>query len=126
MPVASNTESGKYRGSKEYLLVYCELIRTARYKGMTTYQAIAQIMGLPLEGSYMGKEVGQMLGEIVRAEVEHGRPMLSAIAVGVSGFPGPGLFALARELGMLTDASKEAERHLWQKEVAVVYETWCR
>ena len=71
----------KYRGSKEYLLVYCELIKAARYKGTTTYQAIAEIMGLPLRGSHMGREVGKILGEISEDELNQGRPMLSAIAV---------------------------------------------
>jgi len=79
MPVASKRYPDKYRGSKEYLLVCCELIRAARYKGMTTYQAIAEIMGLPLRGGYMAKEVGQMLGEIAQDEFHHGRPMLTAI-----------------------------------------------
>ena len=77
--------SDKYRGSKEYLLVYCELIRPARYRGTTTYQAIAEIMGLPLRGSYMGSEIGKVLGEISEDELNQERPMLSAIAVGVSG-----------------------------------------
>ena len=53
----------KYLGTKEYLLVYGELITAARYRGVTTYQAIAQLIGLPLTGNYMGSEVGQILGE---------------------------------------------------------------
>lgn len=120
MPVVSD----KYRGSKEYLLVYCELIKAARYKGTTTYQAIAEIMGLPLRGSHMGREVGKILGEISEDELNQGRPMLSAIAVGVSGSPGDGFFVLARQIGKLQDNSKEAEHRFWEDEKAAVCATW--
>ena len=44
-------------------------------------------MGLPLQGGYMGAEVGRMLGEIAEDEIRHGRPMLTAIVVGTSGSP---------------------------------------
>ena len=116
----------KYRGSTEYLLVYGELIKAARYRGLTTYQAVAEIMGLPLRGNYMGKEVGHMLGEISQDELDHGRPMLSALAVGVSGLPGSGFFSLARELGKLQERSKEAQRRFWEEEKAAVYKAWKR
>ena len=49
----------------------------------------------------MGREVGHVLGEIVEDEVAADRPMLSAVAVGVSGLPGPGFYSLAQELGRL-------------------------
>jgi len=124
MPVASKKYPTKYRGSKEYLLVCCELIRAARYRGMTTYQAVADIMGLPLRGSYMGAEVGHMLGEISQDELDHGRPMLSAIVVGARGSPGPGFFNLAREVGKLQDDSKEGEQRFWEEEKEAVYATW--
>lgn len=118
--------SSKYRGTKEYLLVYAELINAARYRGTTTYQAVAEIMGLPLTGSNMGKQVGQMLGEISEEELGHGRPMLSAIAVGVNGVPGPGFYNWARKLGRLTDDSPEAEQEFLERETRAVYETWAR
>lgn len=114
----------KYRGSKECLLVYCELIKAARYKGTTTYQAIAEIMGLPLRGAYMGSEVGKMLGEISEDEMNQGRPMLSAIVVGVSGLPGSGFFTLAREFGKLQADSKEEQHRFWEEEKTAVYTAW--
>jgi hypothetical protein len=117
----------KYRGSKEYFLVYCELIRAARYKGVTTYKAIAQIMGLPLTGNLMGRETGQVLGEILEDEINWGRPMLTALVVGsVDGMPGPGFFNLAREFGKLHDDSKDAERDFWEQEKKAVYAEWQR
>lgn len=116
--------SDKYRGSKEYLLVYGELIQAARYRGTVTYQEIAKIMGLPLQGSYMGSATGQMLGEISGDEHQQGRPMLSAIAVNVRGVPTYGFYNWARELGKLQGDSKEDERQFWEKEKAAIYETW--
>ena len=110
-----------YRGTKEYALVYAELIAAAKYRGTVTYQEIAQILGLPLRGNYMQKEVGWLLGEISDDEVANGRPMLSAIAVGVSCNPGAGFFTLAKELGKLKD---DDEQGFWESERQAVYETW--
>jgi hypothetical protein len=123
MPVVE----AKYRGSKEYFLVYSELIRAARYKGVTTYQAIAQMIGLPLKGSHMGSELGQILGEILEDELNRGRPMLTALVVSsVDGMPGSGFFKLAREFGKLHDDSKDAERDFWEQEKEAVYAEWKR
>ena len=118
--------NGKYRGSTTYHLIYCELIRAAQYGGLTTYQAIAQIMGLPLQGSHMGREVGNMLGEISEDELAQGRPMLSAIVVGVNGLPGSGFAALARELGKLESEDKADEMAFWEEERTAVYKAWAR
>src|SRR5215216_3351161 len=99
----------KYRGSKEYFLVYSELINAARYRGTVTYQEIAAIMGLPLQGNYMSKETGQILGEISEDEFNRERPMLSAIAVTANGQPGSGFFGLAKTLGELEDETEEGK-----------------
>src|SRR5450756_1778023 len=118
--------TGRYRGSKEYLLVYAELLQAAQYRGVTTYQAVAQIMGLPLSGNLMGREVGEMIGEISREEVQNGRPMLSAIVVGTSGVPGDGFYTWAKELGRLKDDSKQAKEQFWKQECEAVYAAWQR
>jgi hypothetical protein len=94
--------------------------------GTVTYQEIAQIMGLPLKGSHMGREVGHLLGEIAEDECARGRPMLSAVAVGVSGKPGPGLFSLAREFGRLSGETGEDESRFWEEERDACYSTWRR
>ena len=107
------TVPDKYRGTKEYRLVLTELITAARYRGTVTYQEIAPLMGLPPQGSHMGREIGQLLGEISEDEHVNGRPMLSAFAVSVEGVPGPGFFALARDLGRLrSDARDEVKKNL--------------
>ena len=120
MPIVAS----KYRGTREYLLAYAELIRAAQYRGAMTYQEIAAIMGLPLKGSYMGSQVGWILGEISDDEQQRSRPMLSAVAVGVSGKPGSGFFVLARQLGKLGKGTKEDEHKFWLQEREAVYKTW--
>lgn len=116
--------STKYRGSRKYLLVFCKLITAARGRSTVSYQQVAKIMGLPSSGNYMQREVGQMLGEISQDEHEHRRPMLTSIAVNTRGFPGSGLYVLARELGKLKDSTPEGERRFWEAEKAAVYATW--
>ncbi len=112
------------RGTKAYLLIYAELITAARYRGTVTYQELAELVGLPLQGIYMGAELGEYLGEIVEDEVKQGRPMLSAITVRVTGKPG--FFALAKELGKLSSDDEGVQETFWEAEKQAVYETWQR
>lgn len=116
----------KYRGTPLYHLVHAELVTAAQYRGTVTYQELAQIMGLPVVGSYMGSEVGIILGEISEDEANNGRPMLSAVAVSKSGHAGPGFFTLARDLGRLTGTSPEDEMAYWETERQQAYATWQR
>ncbi|MBZ0282892.1 MAG: hypothetical protein K8L97_19285 [Anaerolineae bacterium] len=120
MPIVKD----KYRGSKEYHLVYSELINAARNRGKTTYQQIAEIMGLPLSGNHMGLEVGQMLGEISEDENNQGRPMLSSVVTRADGSVGDGFFALARDFGKLTDDTPEGKERFCQTEREKVYTVW--
>ena len=53
--------SDKYRGTADYDLVLGELVRAAQYRGLTTYQDIALLVGLPQYGQHMGKEIGLIL-----------------------------------------------------------------
>lgn len=119
-----SVNTSKYRGTKEYLQVYIELVTAARYRGTVTYQEIAQIMGLPLTGNRMGREVGLILGEISEDEAMNNRPLLSAIAVNVSGQASEGFYWLARSLGKLQSDAKEQEVVFWEKERKAVYDTW--
>jgi hypothetical protein len=119
-------DGGKYRGTKEYHLVYSELIQAARYRGLITYGRVAAIMGLPPSGNHMAAEIGKILGEIVEEEHGQGRPMLSAIVVGAEGGPGEGFYSLARDLGKLKADSPEARRRFWEKERNAAYREWER
>lgn len=114
----------KYKGTTELHLIYAELIQAARYRGQTTYQRIAQIGGLPMSGNAMSSATGQILGLIVDQEIAEGRPMLSAVCVGVSGKPGEGFYALAKQLNRFQDDSKEAREAFWLGELEAVYDAW--
>jgi alkylated DNA nucleotide flippase Atl1 len=115
---------GKYRGTTKYFHVLAELVRAAQYRGVTTYQDIAVIMGLPLTGGHMAGEVGKVLGEIATDEVAAGRPMLSSVAVNVNGKAGEGFYTLARTLGRLSKT--EDELNFWESEREASYEAWKR
>jgi hypothetical protein len=88
----------KYRGTGEYFLVFNELVGAARYRGTVTYQELADVVVLPTVGAYMSSEIGHILGEISEDENSINGPMLSAVAVGVSGMPGDGFFECAKLL----------------------------
>ena len=116
-----------YRGTKEYFLIFAELINAARYRGAVTYQELADLIGLPLKGSHMGSELGEYLGTISEDEVKlYGRPMLSAITVTVAGRPGEGFFGLAKDPGKLQSDDPTEREAFWQAEKRAVYETWQR
>ena len=117
-------EVGKYRGTTLYARVMTELVQAAQYRGVTTYQDIALIMGLPTEGHHMGNEIGLMLDEISRDETRAGRPMLSAVVVRTEGVPGPGFYKLAADLGLVESA--DTDTLFWMKQREAVYEAWKR
>lgn len=116
------SEKPKWSDSKEYFIAYSIIINAAQHQGYATYQEIAQAVGLPTAGSYMGSVVGELLGTISQNEVNMGRPMLSAIVVGVNGEPGGGFIPCAKELGLFQDG--EDEGAFWQKECQKIYEEW--
>ena len=106
----------------EYHIVYSALIGAARMRGVVTYQEVARLVGLPSSGNLMGKRVGQLLGAVSVNEHDQGRPMLSALAVPVSGKPGPGFYELARDLGLLEAGADELR--FWETQKRQVYEIW--
>jgi len=113
-----------YEGTKELHLAYAELIHAARYQGVTTYQSIAQLCNLPLTGNRMGADTGEILGLITRQELGEGRPMLSAVCVGVSGKPGKGFYGLAKKLGRFDSTNPGERSRFWRSELQAVYEAW--
>lgn len=63
-----------------------------------------------------------MLGHISMYEVEHGRPMLSALVVTKeTGLPGEGFAKLAKHLGI---QAGDGEMALWDAQLARVVEFW--
>jgi len=114
----------KYRGTREFLLVYVKLITAAQYRGTVYYQEIARILSIDQPGHHMAREVGQVLGEVSEDEHAAGRPMLSAVAIASKGYPGEGFFNLARSLGKYSGCTLDEERLFWEQERERVYETW--
>lgn len=115
----------KYRGTKEYHLVFYELIRVARSRELTDYPQIAALVGLPPSGNHMQHEVGYILGEISDDEAAQGRPMLSALVVStVTHVPGSGFYVLAQQLGKSPGSSSAANEAFWNQELEAVYATW--
>jgi hypothetical protein len=106
-------------------LVLAELVRAAQYRGLTTYQDLAVVLGLPTRGSHLVSDIGHLLGEITEDEVARGRPMLSAVVVASGRRRGTGFFGLARGLGRL-HGGPDQEDSFWRRELDAVYETWRR
>src|SRR6266446_2760248 len=117
----------KYRGTGEYFLVFNELVKAARSRGTVTYQELADLIGFPIIGDYMGMELGHLLGEISEDQDHLKRPMLSTVAVKVDGLPGKGFFDLAKKLGKYSGDDDKNERHrFWEAETNRVYDLWKR
>ena len=112
----------KYFQTKEYFIAYSIMINAAQHQGFATYQEIAQTIGLPTAGSYMGGEIGDLIGLVSENEIEQGRPMLSAIVVGVSGKPGGGFAPWAIKLGLLQEG--EDVDTFWENECQKLYKEW--
>ena len=118
------TVSSKYRGSKEFLIVYSKLIKAAQYRGIIYYTQVAKVLGIKELGHHMSREVGQILGEISEDEHRAGRPMPSAVAVAARGYPSKGFFNLARDLGKLSSKTSKEEHNFWKTEKDRVYSMW--
>lgn len=108
--------------SVEYHLIYAELIHAARHRGTVTYQELAHVVGLPVVGNYMGKRIGELLGAVSQNEINHQRPLLSAVAVSASGVLGEGFFGLAAELGLIN--AGDDKMAFWEKQRTACYQTW--
>lgn len=72
----------------------------------------------------MGAATGYLLGEIAEDEVRSGRPMLSAVAVGVSGKAGPGFYGLAKQLQLVDSDHQDLE--FWAQQRDAAYDAWRR
>jgi hypothetical protein len=111
---------------KDFVRVYRLLVGAAETRQTVTYGDVAAIMGLPPQGSHMGRVTGQVLGAIVLREQACGRSMLPAVAVSsTDGMPGAGFYGLAEEQGLLSPAASKVERvAFWRSELERVYTEW--
>ena len=102
--------------------LYRVLVDIARKERTITYGEIANIIGLDMSNPLHRKEIGDLLGEISRYEVLHGRPMLSAVVIHKeNNRPGKGFFQLAQELGIY-DGSDDSK--FFVEELKKVYQHW--
>jgi hypothetical protein len=95
----------------------------ARSGRLITEHAIAPFAGIDPATAHLETELGPVLAAVNRAEEAAGRPLLAAVVVGVTGLPGAGFFAYARELGLHTGNDDHA---LWQGELRRVHAYWAR
>ncbi|HEY59701.1 MAG TPA: hypothetical protein G4N92_03290 [Anaerolineae bacterium] len=108
--------------SKEFYIAYSIMINAAQHQGFATYQEIAQAVGLPTAGNYMGGAISELLRTISENEVQHNRPMLSAIVIGVNRRLGEGFISLARKLGLFNNG--DDEEIFWKNECKKIYKEW--
>jgi outer membrane protein assembly factor BamD len=88
------------------------------------YQEVALLIGIHQPGHHMAKEVGQVFGEISEDEHRGGRPMLSAIAIALRGYPGPGFFTLATQLGKYSVERGQDKLGFWRSGRDQVFRAW--
>jgi hypothetical protein len=96
------------------------LVEAAKNERPVYYQDIAPIFGFNYDRDHARAEVGRILDEVNREEVEAGRPLLSAVVVhkGDDEMPGDGFFKLAKELGRYRGGDKKI---YWAMELKQVY-----
>jgi hypothetical protein len=107
------------------------LVRSARLRHRIAYSNL--ISGLPFVDAH-SHALAAMLGEISTETVQRGGPMLSALAVYISGdrkdYPGPGFFSAAEKepINLIRRGLSEEEQLVfWANQVAACYEyDWMR
>ncbi len=105
--------------------IYEELKRVARAQSLTTFGAIAPLVGLNLNLRAHREYLALVLRAVSIEEHREGRPLLSAIVVqSQGGTPGKRFFKLAKELGLYSGCTELDELEFFSREVARVHATW--
>jgi hypothetical protein len=82
--------------------LYQTLVAAARAGQILFYSQVGPMLHLDFRSPADRNRIGQLLGEIARYEHDEGRPMLSSIVwYKDMSSPGPGLFKLGVELGIV-------------------------
>jgi hypothetical protein len=106
-------------------LLYGELQRIARTRGIRGYTEVAPLVGLDMALEKDRATISAMLDEISTSEHERGRPLLSALVVhridGNYELPGKGFFTLRRRLGLRPADDDET---FWSNEVSNIHNAW--
>lgn len=103
--------------------LYETLVDAARQRRVITYSDAAAVVDLSMRNPYHRKLLGQYLGAISEYEVEHGRPMLSAVVVQKGSHrTGTGFDHLGEEIGR--KSSFEDDATFEGRELARVWAHW--
>jgi hypothetical protein len=103
--------------------LYATLLSAARTERTLTYSEVSPIVGLNMELPADREEIGRVLEEICRAEVRHGRPMLSSVVVHKNEFGvGHGFYRLGKELGLVQ--AREDELAFLVRQLKETFATW--
>jgi hypothetical protein len=90
-----------------------------------TYTEAGEIIGLSMRNPHHRRLLGQYLGTISSYEVDHGRPMLSAIVIQKGEKkPGSGFFQLGEEIGKKPAVEDDATFGLREIDRVIAY--WTR
>jgi hypothetical protein len=88
--------------------LYETLVAAARRGELLFYSQVGPMLRLNFESPGDRNRIGQLLGEIARFEHAEGRPMLSGIVwYKDMSSPGPGLYRLGVELGVVRGTEDE-------------------
>jgi len=104
------------------------LEHSARHGDPIAYSKLVSGLGFAGPNSHA---LADMLGEIGAECADHGAPLLSAVAVYMSGErqgePGPGFYAMSKHLGLLSSSATEVEAlTFWGNEAERCFEFYRR
>lgn len=78
------------------------LLEIARSEKVSSYQPIGKLFGLDMRNPSHRRRIGELLADVSRFEVAHGRPMLSSVVVQAdTSMPGQGFYTLGLELDLV-------------------------
>ena len=109
--------------------IYDRLIELARALPgrLTTYSDIAPLAGLSMNNDTDRERISTLLGEILRHEVNQGRPLLTAIVVhrGNDNNSGEGFFSIATDIGRFNGSRDPLARlEFLVRQVQEVHNYW--
>lgn len=107
-----------------YHLVYSELVLAARQRGLVLYPHLAYICGFRPESRQTTQRIGEILAAISQNEVNHNRPMLSALAVKPRNIVPENFFNHARAMGLMKSTFPHDEKAFWLRQKDACYRTW--
>ncbi|MGQ9676623.1 MAG: hypothetical protein ACUVX1_13255 [Chloroflexota bacterium] len=106
-------------------VIYEELKRVAREQSLTTYGAIAPLVGLNVGLRAHRNRLNEILRDIAIYEHQQGRPLLPVVVVlSQEGRPAQSFFKLAQGLGLYSGQSELDALEFFSKEVARVHAAW--